>query len=100
MQDGQHGGKINAIRLLADMVIHICALQLHEPLTRLDENSVHMCRAACTGVVNTLRVSKMAGVQRNPRRSDPLIPSQVPQYVARQLYHLLTHVWHVSRHHW
>lgn len=57
MQNADRSGNIDSNRLLTDLVIHTCALQLHEPLTRLDENSVNMCRAACTGIVNTLRVS-------------------------------------------
>jgi len=62
MQEAPQDGKVDSVRLVADLLIHTCALQLHEPLARLDENSVQMCKAACTGVVNTLRVSKIYSV--------------------------------------
>jgi hypothetical protein len=65
MQEAPQDGKIDSVRLVADLLIHTCALQLHEPLARLDENSVQMCRAACTGVVNTLRVSNAQQWQTN-----------------------------------
>ena len=53
----QAGGRFDSSRLLTTIAIHTCTLQLHEPLARLDENSLNMCRAACTGITNLLRVS-------------------------------------------
>ncbi|UZJ56557.1 hypothetical protein CBS101457_005877 [Exobasidium rhododendri] len=59
-------GTFDTNRFMTAVAIHTCILQLHEPLVRLDEDSMHICRSACHGMVNLLRPLAATGAEVTP----------------------------------